>query len=895
MNFLKSGLQSVLGSQQTSQAPTGAETVELLVERVTSSTLLDDRRDACRALKALSKKYRIEVGIGMTALMQVLETDRSDCEIIGYCLDTLCHVTSPEQFEEEEDNPNVTANIGEQFTEIFIKTPDNVCLVLGCLEEYDFRVRWAAIKLLTNLLANRPKEIQEIVLVSPMGVSKMMDLLIDSREVIRNDALLLMIQLTKGNGNIQKIVAFENAFDRLLDVIKEEGCSDGGIVVEDCLILMLNLLKNNPSNQQFFKEGSYIQRLAPMLELPPEQDQTGMSPQKVSNLHCMLQVVRALVSPSNPQQVIGSCQKAIRSSGLLAAICNIIMASGVPPDLLIETINTIAEVIRGDGQNQDYFNSVVAPCDPPLSAIVLLLMSMVNDKQPLPLRCAVLYCFQSYLYRNDGGQSSLVKTLLQSSEQAATITSGQLLCRSLFSTDPLSNWFAAVSLSHALLDNPAQKEQLLRVVLATSHVSKPVSLLEQCNQLLQQATCKFQAKVGLLMLLSVWLADCQLAVRTFLSTPGTVAYLTGQISANEHGDNEYLVQGLCAFLMGICIQFNDNSVQEHQREFLCQLLIKRIGLDTYNKKLGEVSKHENYSKSAKQPQIRIAATTDLLLDYEFCRLFKALEATVTKTVNGFSTGGQTIAELTLSQEASGLVAQYKDIIREQDGRLQALHQQLAQTEGRVTELTQSLEQTRAGNAQLQDQNILLKAQLQAASNSVRVQGGAATASSTASSPLHVLTTQEGDRQEALESRLSMLTLAQQTDRAKLAFYETENSRLLGELDQLRARLAVAEARANESGGELEKVRHDQEDLLELLTDQENKLQRYRMELKRVTGQPFEDDDDEDGEEVEHNAPTKEGQRNGTESNGNGPEVSRTGHTPSHTATDAANPIGGFLC
>ncbi len=32
-------------------------------------------------------------------------------------------------------------------------------------------------------------------------------------------------------------------------------------MVEDCLRLLLNLLRNNPSNQTFFKEGSYISRL----------------------------------------------------------------------------------------------------------------------------------------------------------------------------------------------------------------------------------------------------------------------------------------------------------------------------------------------------------------------------------------------------------------------------------------------------------------------------------------------------------------------------------------------------------------------------------------------------------------------------------------------------------
>ncbi len=40
--------------------------------------------------------------------------------------------------------------------------------------------------------------------------------------------LLLLIQLTKGNANIQKIVVFENAFEKLLEVIFDEGSSDGG-------------------------------------------------------------------------------------------------------------------------------------------------------------------------------------------------------------------------------------------------------------------------------------------------------------------------------------------------------------------------------------------------------------------------------------------------------------------------------------------------------------------------------------------------------------------------------------------------------------------------------------------------------------------------------------------
>jgi len=44
-------------------------------------------------------------------------------------------------------------------------------------------------------------------------------------------ALLLLIQLTRNNGNIQKIVAFENAFERLFSIVDEEGNSDGGTLI----------------------------------------------------------------------------------------------------------------------------------------------------------------------------------------------------------------------------------------------------------------------------------------------------------------------------------------------------------------------------------------------------------------------------------------------------------------------------------------------------------------------------------------------------------------------------------------------------------------------------------------------------------------------------------------
>lgn len=107
--------------------------------------------------------------------------------------------------------------------------------------------------------------------------------------------LLLLLELNQGNTNIQKIVAFENAFERILGIITEEGCSDGGVIVEDCLRLLLTLLKNNSQNQTLFKEGSFVQHLTPFFELSSDDtdSQRGWSAQKVVNFQLMLQVRRS--------------------------------------------------------------------------------------------------------------------------------------------------------------------------------------------------------------------------------------------------------------------------------------------------------------------------------------------------------------------------------------------------------------------------------------------------------------------------------------------------------------------------------------------------------------------------------------------------------------------------
>ncbi|XP_034087291.1 general vesicular transport factor p115 isoform X2 [Gymnodraco acuticeps] len=813
MNFFR----GVMGGQAAGPQPSGAETIQKLCDRVASSTLLEDRRDAVRALKSLSKKYRMEVGTqAMEHLINILQTDRSDSEILGYALDTLYNLICNDEEEEQDAVTPIPASgkhknvsmpdeamqkqsddLGAQFTEQFIQDPEHITLILSLLEEFDFHVRWPGVKLLTALLKNQGVQVQGIILVSPMGVSRLMDLLADSREVIRNDGLLLLQQLTKSNAAIQKIVAFESAFERLLDIITEEGSSDGGIVVEDCLLLLLNLLKNNSSNQNFFKEGSYIQRMKPWFEVG--DDNSGWSAQKVTNLHLMLQLVRVMVSPVNSPGASASCQKSMYQCGLLQQLCTILMATGVPADILTETINTVSEVIRGSQVNQDYFASVNAPSNPPRPAIVVLLMSMVNERQPFVLRCAVLYCFQCFLYKNQKGQGEIVATLLPSTIDANSISAGQLLCGGLFSADSLSNWCASVALAHALQDNLTQKEQLLRVQLATSLGKPPVSLLQQCTNILSQGDkiarrgSKVQTRVGLLMLLCTWINNCPIAVTHFLHNQENVPFLTAQISENL-GEDERLVQGLCALLLGICIFYNDNSLENYTKDKLKQLIEKRIGKENFVEKLGFITKHELYSRAAQKPQPVFLSPEQMLFDHEFTKLVKELEGVITKAVHKSSEDEKKEEDVkkTLEQH-DNIVMQYKDLIREQDTQIQELKEQVAtmtsQSEQMQTTVTQQLSQIQ----QHKDQYNIIKLKLGKDSQSQ--------ANSQADSQVNGLQTEElSQLREDLEKLRQQHTLLQAQLSDKDALINTlrsetaegsaasDNTEMLKELDALRSQV-----------------------------------------------------------------------------------------------------------
>ena len=579
-------------------------------------------------------------------------------------------------------NGSPPKDLGVQFTEMFIKQQDVISCLLTALEDFDFQLRWAIARFIHLLLENAQTKVQEIVLTSPTAVSKVVDLLSDPREVIRNEAIILLIFLSHQNTPLQKLIAFEGVFEKVLGIIEAEGFSDGLIVVEDCINLINQLLSQNSSNLNFFLESGYTQQVSKFFNFSTVQNEEWQA-QKINNVLQMLHLVQSLVSPQNPQQTILAYQKILFKHGVLNKMAVIVVSSGLDSKVMSEAIVCIGNLIANNRTNQNFFENVMTMQSTPKPSILSLLMTMVNEKQKLPLRTAILYCFHSYLMGNEDKQSDIISTLLPSKVDTSNVTSGQLLCRGLFSRDPCSNWLCSVGLSYAL--NDKQKEKLLRVQLATSIGNAPVTLMQHAVSILTKNESTTQTKIGMMILLCTWLHNCPTAVSSLLRIPTAISFFISYLCDTSvyPKDEDNVSRALAAFLLGICYLYNEDnkSVCEFDRKGLKHIIEKRMGLELFRRNMGLISTSESFGKNSQKTYLTISSPEHLILDFEIVTLFKSLESKILDALSG--------AENEASKEVEALkqeIASLKDTVKKQDSWLKNRETTISELNQKIAEI-----------------------------------------------------------------------------------------------------------------------------------------------------------------------------------------------------------------
>uniref|UniRef100_A0AC35TSR2 Uso1_p115_head domain-containing protein n=1 Tax=Rhabditophanes sp. KR3021 TaxID=114890 RepID=A0AC35TSR2_9BILA len=686
------------GNKEAIEDDDDVSLVEKLFDRVESSTIYEDRRDALLTIKDMAPTMRSHVGsIGLKCFMDVLVQDQESCELIYIVFDIMESVlTVEDSISPKEDD------LGDQLAELFVKKPALMEAIMNTTESFDFMVRKSLVQLLIALLRYRASEVQSAIINHHNGIGKIVDLLQDQREVIRNSVVLMLSELSKGNGNVQQLLVYENSFQILFGIIIEE--MSESIVIEDCLFVILNLLKRNTGNQRYFRADvnlpNLLNNVITRLFFPEDELEETYNPnfewpkQRISNIFFSLEVVRALVSSENLYENYNSCQKIFYQNGMLQTLSRVIFSElGAGLETVVQTIVTVGELIKGNFTNQDFFiNTHVNQDEVDTSSLAVLMDALTTDKQPFKLRCAALYAFFCYTYDNEIGSNNLVKTL--DPQRAANTPEiagvGNSIIRCLNSTEPFQVWAGSVCLMHLIMANEDVKIVMLNI--KQPHKDGKISLLEfVCNLLISQAKRKNQAKVGFLMLISVWITDCPEALNIFMKDPNFVQYITSEFIDTDVGDSEtedVIVRGMLGYVMMVA---HANSATEDEKKKIFELINRRLGKSAVAESLENLTHSEYYLRSANKAQFNPKSDSSPFLDYQFCKIYRMNEMSFLKLLKA----GNENYDVTNSAQ-QGAVYGYIELIRKQDEEIGNLKVELLDHKAKLEEITKkyiNLEET----------------------------------------------------------------------------------------------------------------------------------------------------------------------------------------------------------
>lgn len=207
------------------------------------------------------------------------------------------------------------------------------------------------------------------------------------------EGLAFMDALTSGgNPEVLKIIAFEGAFENLFRIIVEEGGIKGGIIVQDCLQIVLNMILGNQSNQvhirfpfffpvltttvsqKYFREIGYIKYLLPLLQIPiphtqnPKQDGLldnilgqNIKPTQgmIQILHRTLIIINELVKPTadNPS----ATREIMLNTRILESIILLALSEDpikiVPEQIRSLALHIVGWIIFNHKKSQEFLQS----------------------------------------------------------------------------------------------------------------------------------------------------------------------------------------------------------------------------------------------------------------------------------------------------------------------------------------------------------------------------------------------------------------------------------------------------------------------------------------------------------------------------------------------------------
>ncbi|KAL2214341.1 hypothetical protein CC79DRAFT_140781 [Sarocladium strictum] len=689
------------------------ETITTLSGRLSSATLLEDRRAAILGLRSFAKDFPASVASGaLRSLIGSLSKDGEDVDTVKVVLETLLTLFSP-----NEESPEASDEIALWLADEFTQRQENITLLLDFLDTNDFYSRLYSLQLLGAILSARTERTEECIFTAPLGISRLVLILDDPREAVRNEVITLLTYLTPSSVDIQKLVAFENAFEKLFSIIAADGSlAEGGRTVEDCLILLANLLRRNASNQSLFRESGCVSKLANLLSsLLQGQSETNpevagwAETQKNRNVYAFLAVVRLFLG----RRFNGTAQNqaAFWKHGLSFHVLQLAFSHDAQAQIKAEALMTCADMIRGNATIQESFAQmmVTSPLQIAdkakdqangLSQVYVIdglldLTLNTPDLSTFDVRFAACDCLQAYFAHHEDVRLHFLSRAIEGyqahHDDAANVLS--VILRSDTSSkvaDPYRVWFAAVITFHLLHDNPTAKAKALALTEGdTENGEEVVTVVQTIAAHFISGVWRdddVRVLIANLMLLCGWLFEDLDTVNDFLSEGSNIQSLI-QITLQPNVAGGDLIQGLSALLLGIAYEFSTKD-SPIPRATLHSILTSRLEKEKYADRLSKLRSHPlvrdfevtpqrlDNSPPGELPDVFLDGTFVEFLKDNYSRISRALDRDpgleISVVTNGVQKG--------ISRE---LVDSLRGQVQEKEHALQDAQAALATVEGKL--------------------------------------------------------------------------------------------------------------------------------------------------------------------------------------------------------------------
>ncbi|KAK5108146.1 hypothetical protein LTR62_008742 [Meristemomyces frigidus] len=660
---------------KTPPLQTATATIDTLCGRLQSATLLEDRRAAILGLRSFAKQYPASVAGGsVRELITILRRDGlgtagnsskdarqgggqqdeeggGDVDTIRLVLETLLMLCNP-----DSTSPEASDELAYFMADEFSMRQENITLLLTLLDPTlpiaDYYSRLYSVQLLQAICAARPERLQECILGAPLGVSRLVGVLDDGRDAVRNAGLLLLVDLTGGaNEELRKIVAFEDVFAKVFALIRAEGgLAEGGITAQDCLTLLANLIRGSPSNQTMFRESGCVSPMVQLLEqaFPPESAEAPYLAQGREKAAWGLLQLLALFLEQGEKSTAQN-QTVFFRTGTAQVLIDLGFASALPPPIRTLALKCAAALITTNAPLQEAFAALTV--DPIASRLAeakttlrpngsrsgahsargsarasaerqrqyiieaLLELTLSKSQEDQQLRMAGCSLIRAYLSDHDRIKAHFLQRAMagHAEHESAANTLNTLVQPT---EDVQSVLYASWIITDLVADKPEAKAALASVKEGDENEEEDIlTLIQTTGVQLQTALLTLDERTiaAYAGLLTVLLWDFADGVNILLAEGSGL--LQSLVPAANLAASGSLIAGMAAILLGTIYEFSTKD-SPIPRRTLAPLLSQKLGRTKY---------HDSLKALRREPAVRdfdlADSAEDTLLSAAFIDLF----------------------------------------------------------------------------------------------------------------------------------------------------------------------------------------------------------------------------------------------------------------------------------